>query len=165
MCEGGPPNPMQPIRRPLSSDEGEPDSLGGRLLHRCVQSLLPNQEHRAGGVVHDLVRNTAQQQTLPFGHAARPEDDQVCPGLDRNLDDLLGRVAGAHPANLPSGVDASFLEPRDRLRHEVLRGDRRTEVDIGPLVSLVFANVNDGHHRGVPLSEVEGDGNRLLALW
>ena len=126
--------------------------------------LLPNKQHRAGGVVHDLVRNTAEQQALPFGHAARTEDDQVRLSRCRDLDDLLMGVAGTHPADLSLSLDAPLTERRQNTVHKILRRDGRTEVDVGPLVSLVLANVEDDHRRAVPLSEIDGDGDRLLTL-
>jgi len=73
-------------------------------------------------------------------------------------------VAGTHPADLSLSLDAPLTERRQNTVHKILRRDGRTEVDVGSFIPLVLANVEDDHRRAVPVSEIDGDGDRLLTL-
>src|SRR5215217_1552224 len=67
-----------------------------------------NEEHRAGGVMHDLVRDAAEEQAPPLGHATGTHHDEVRVRDAGDLDDLLGRAPRARPADLTLRVDSGL---------------------------------------------------------
>ena len=53
----------------------------------------PDDEHRAGRVVGDLVRHRAEQEALGAGHALVADDDEVRAALLGDVEDRVGRIA------------------------------------------------------------------------
>ena len=53
----------------------------------------PDDQHRAGRVVGDLVRHGAEQEALGAGHALVADDDQVGAALLGDVEDRVGRIA------------------------------------------------------------------------
>ena len=66
---------------------------------RPAAQRRPDDQHRAGRVVGDLVRHRAEQEALGAGHALVADDDQVGAALLGDVEDRVGGVALARVAS------------------------------------------------------------------
>ena len=97
----GAPGPGQPLRRRPDRRRGR-DAAPPRAAPRAAR---PDDQHRAGRVVGDLVGHGAEQEALGAGHALVADDDQVGAALLGDVEDRVRRVALARVgADLDAGA-------------------------------------------------------------
>ena len=93
---------------------------------RAARSGRPDDQHRAGRVVRDLVRHRAEQEALGPGHALVADDDQVGALLLGDVEDRVGGVALARERldRLRQRARASRCACSSTCEHVLARVDR-----------------------------------------